>query len=147
VRRLALALALLLAAACEDTSYRDIGAEIRILTDRTDALVMPALQRLAKYHRRAVPQIEIALHTASASGKVNLIHALDAIAEPESAAVLRHFAVYDPDVEVRGACEEVLTGWARRPGAVGAAAGRALAQVGAQRAAGEAPVVVGEPSK
>jgi hypothetical protein len=133
VRRLALAL--LLAAACEDTSYRDIGSEIKLLTTRTDALVAPAIQRLAKYRRRAVPQIEIALHTSSAAGKVNLVHALEAIAEPESVAILRHFAIYDPDPEVRGACEELLGKWH---------ADAALARIRELRAKGEAPVVLGE---
>jgi HEAT repeat protein len=134
VRRLALAL--LLFGACEDTSYRDIGSEIKLLTTRTDALVLPAIQRLAKYHRRAVPQIEIALHTASPAGKVNLVHALDAIADPESVAILRHFAVYDPDPEVRSACEEVLEKWHAQ---------EALARIKELRARGEAPVVLGEP--
>jgi HEAT repeat protein len=132
VRRLALAL--LLTAACEDTSYRDIGAEIKLLTTRTDALVVPAIGRLAKYRRRAVPQIEIALHTASPAGKVNLVHALEAIAEPESVAILRHFAVYDPDPEVRGACEEVLGKWK---------AEAALKRIAELRAKGEGPVVLG----
>ena len=61
----------------------------------------PAIERLRKIGRRAVPQIETAMHTASARGKVNLVAALDAIGEPESAAVLQHFAVYDPSPEVR----------------------------------------------
>jgi HEAT repeat protein len=133
VRRLVLALALL--AGCEDSSYRDIGSEIKLLTTRTDALVLPAIQRLAKYRRRAVPQIEIALHTASPAGKVNLVHALEAIREPESTAILRHFAVYDPDAEVRTACEEVLEKWGAQ---------EALARIKELRAHGEAPVVLGQ---
>jgi len=133
VRRLALALFLVVG--CEDTSYRDIGSEIKLLTTRTDALVVPAIQRLAKYRKRAVPQIEIALHTASTAGKVNLVHALEAIREPESVAILRHFAVYDPDVEVRGACEELLQRWK---------AAAALARVQELRAKGEGPVVLGK---
>jgi HEAT repeat protein len=125
----------LLLAACEDTAYRDVGAEIKLLTTRTDALVAPAIQRLAKYRKRAVPQIEIALHTASTAGKVNLVHALEAIREPESVAILRHFAVYDPDAEVRSACEELLRKWK---------AAAALARVQELRAKGEGPVVLGE---
>jgi hypothetical protein len=143
VRRVGLLL--LLAAACEDTSYRDIGAEINVLTQRTDALVAPAIRRLARYHRRAVPQIEIALHTASAAGKVNLVHALDAVAEPEAAAILRHFAIYDPDPEVRAACEEVLGKWAPLPSPLGPAAQAALARISEKRAQGEAPVVLRAP--
>jgi HEAT repeat protein len=130
-----LALTLLLVAACEDTSYRDIGAEIKLLTTRTDALVVPATQRLARYKRRAVPQIEIALHTASPAGKVNLIHALETIADPESVAILRHFAVYDPDDAVRAACDEVLEKWH---------ASAALARIKELRSRGEGPVVLGK---
>jgi hypothetical protein len=126
---------LFLVAGCDDTSYRDVGAEIKLLTTRTDALVTPAIQRLAKYRKRAVPQIEIALHTASTVGKVNLVHALEAIREPESVAILRHFAVYDPDAEVRGACEELLRRWK---------AAAALARVQELRAKGEGPVVLGQ---
>jgi HEAT repeat protein len=133
VRRLALLLVVV--ASCEDTSYRDVGSEIKLLTTRTDALVVPAIQRLAQYRKRAVPQIEIALHTASAAGKVNLVHALEAIGEPESVAILQHFAVYDPDVEVRRSCEEVLGKWK---------AEAALARVKELRAKGEGPVVLGQ---
>jgi hypothetical protein len=144
VRRLALLFTLL--AACEDTSYRDIGGEISVLTQRTDGLVPLAMQRLARYHRRAVPQIEIALHTASAAGKVNLIHALEAIADPESIAILRHFALYDPDPEVRTACDDLLARWSQ-PGPLQAAAAAARARIATLRAAGEAPVVIGDPTK
>jgi hypothetical protein len=139
-----LILAVVLLGACEDASYRDIGAEIGVLTDRTDALVPVATRRLTAFGRRAIPQIEIALHTASPAGKANLLRALDAIADPESAAILRHFAVYDPRPEIRTTCEEILTRWSRQP-ALAAAATRALAGIAAKRAHGEGPVVRGEP--
>jgi hypothetical protein len=144
VRRLALALCLSFLAACEDTSYREIGAQIRVLSERTDGLVPPALERLARFRRRALPQIEIALHTASATGKRNLIEALGKIADPESAAILRHFAIYDPAPEVRAACDELLDRWTRAGGTLAKAAKAARAKVSARRAAGEGPVVVGE---
>lgn len=128
-------LLLFLAAACEDRSYRDIGAEINVLTTRTDALVPPAMKRLAKYRRRAIPQIEIALHTASPAGKVNLVRALEAIGDREATPILRHFAVYDPDAAVRTTCEEILGSWG---------AGEALARIKELRAKGEGPVVIGE---
>ncbi len=66
---LAAALAVAFTAACEDTSYRDIGSEISLLTKRDDAFVPPAIKRLAAYGPRAIPQIETALHTASPTGK------------------------------------------------------------------------------
>jgi hypothetical protein len=52
------------------------------------------------------------MHTASPRGKVNLVSALAAIGEPESAAILQHFAVYDKSPEVRAACEDLLAKWA-----------------------------------
>ena len=54
---LVLALASLAAAACDDSTHRDIGDEINILIRRNDALVPPAIKRLAKYGRAALPQI------------------------------------------------------------------------------------------
>jgi HEAT repeat protein len=123
-----------LLAGCEDRSYRDIGAEINVLTTRTDALVPPAIRRLSAYKRRALPQIEIALHTASPAGKVNLVRAIEAIDDREGVAILRHFAVYDPEPSVRTTCEEVLKKWQ---------ATAALARIQELRAKGEGPVVLG----
>jgi hypothetical protein len=141
---IALAAALTLTA-CEDASYLDIGAQIGVLTERTDALVPPAILRLTRFGRRAIPQIEIALHTASPSGKANLLRAVDGIADPEAAAILRHFAVYDPVPAVRSTCEEILTRWSRRA-ELAPAATRALARIAEKRARGEAPLVRGEPA-
>jgi len=113
MRRVILALlALLVLPACDDRSYRKIGAAIDVLTKKTNALPGPAIERLRDFGRRSVPQIETAMHTASARGKVNLITALAAIGEPESAAILQHFAVYDEAPEVREACEKLLETWA-----------------------------------
>jgi hypothetical protein len=139
VRVALLALAL---AACEDGAHREMGAEINVLTQRSDALVGPATHRLAAFGREAVPQIETALHTAPVNGRLNLIAALAAIGEPESASILRHFAVYDPDASMRAACEEALQSWSGRP-ALATAARAALARVAEMRAGGEGPVVVG----
>lgn len=140
----ALALALLSSPACEDRSYRDIGAEINLVTQRNDALVPAGIARLAAFGKRAVPQIEIALHTATPAGKLNLLTALEAIGEPESAAILRHFAIYDPQPEVRSACEGVLRRWSTRSTPLAATARAALASIGDKRAHGEGPVVVGD---
>ncbi|HEX7500558.1 MAG TPA: HEAT repeat domain-containing protein, partial [Polyangia bacterium] len=114
MRRLILlfAVALLVLPACDDRSYRDIGAAIDVLAKKSEELPGPAIDRLRKIGRRAVPQIETALHTAAPRGKVNLISALAAIGEPESTAILQHFAVYDKNPEVRAACEEALAQWA-----------------------------------
>ena len=147
MRRALAALLLLILAApgCEDRSYRDIGGQINLLTSRTDNLVPPAVRKLAGFGRRALPQIEIALHTASPAGKRNLVQTIDTIGDPDGAAILRHFAVYDAAPEVRGACEAVLARWAGGSQAARAAAARAaLAQVSAKRARGEGPVLLGD---
>jgi hypothetical protein len=94
-------LLLLGSASCDDVSHRDIGDEINILVRRDDQLVPPATERLAGYKRRALPQIETALHTAAPAGRLHLIAALDRIGDEEAAPILRHVAVYDITPEVR----------------------------------------------
>lgn len=127
--------------ACENHSYREIGAEIGVITKRSDALVNPAIDRLRNYGRQAIPQIEIALHTASEGGRGRLVSALRAIGDGEAIPILRHFAVYDVSAAVRGACEGVLTEWATAGDdrARSARATEALAQVKAWRTQGEGP--------
>ena len=127
---------LLCASACDDKSYREIGASIDVLTKKNDNLPGPAIARLAKIGRRAVPQIETAMHTASARGKVNLVSALAAIGEPESTAILQHFAVYDKSPEVRTACEDLLAQWAGAADVRGGTAKQALARVQDKRRLG-----------
>jgi hypothetical protein len=134
----AVALVVTLASGCDDKSYRDIGAAIDVLTKKNDNLPGPAIARLAKIGRRAVPQIETALHTAPPRGKVNLVAALAAIGEPESAAILQHFAVYDKSPEVRSACEDLLSQWAAASDSRTASAKQALARVQDKRRLGQA---------
>jgi hypothetical protein len=129
-------------AACEDQSYREIGGEISLLTKRTDALVATATERLRKHGRRALPQIETALHTASDSGRRNLIGALQAIGDEEAIPILRHFAVYDLSPALQAACETVLQSWAGGPSSRAQAARVALDRVAALRAAGEGPAPI-----
>jgi hypothetical protein len=142
VRRLAFASLLLLA--CEDVNHPDINDEINILVRRNDALVAPATERLARYRRAAVPQIETAMHTAAPPGRLNLIAALDRIGDDEAVPVLRHVTVFDVTAEVRDAAESVLRRWAADgsgPRATRAAA--ALAEVARKRAAGLGPTLFG----
>ena len=139
------------ASGCEDGSYRDMGGDISVLTKREDALVAVAADRLVAFKRRALPQIETALHTASPAGKVHLLTVLERIGDAEAIPVLRHFALYDPNPEVRGLCERVLKQWAE--GSAGGEpddqptrahlASAALSHIASKRAAGEGPVVVG----
>lgn len=151
--RLGLLAGALVIGGCDDRSHRDIGDEINILTRRNDALVAPATERLAKYGRQAIPQIETALHTSAPTGRLHLVAALDKIGDDEAVPVLRHFAVYDVNAEVRQACDELLARWASpaaadRAEAESAAERRrrerataARAEISRKRAAGEGPVI------
>ena len=132
-----------LAAACEDQSYRKIGAEISILVKRSqDTLTQPARVRLVGFGRQAIPQIETALHTAPERGRLHLIAALEAIGDGEATPILRHFSVYDSSDEVRDACESVLKGWAAATDPRAAQAKAALTRVAHLRERGEGPTAV-----
>jgi hypothetical protein len=128
-----------MSAGCEDRSYREIGAQINALTKPDGRSADEAVARLASIGRRALPQIETALHTASPRGKSNLIRALDAIGDPEAAPIVQHFAVYDASAEVRTACEELLTRWAAAHDRRSGPARQALDRVTQKRARGEGP--------
>jgi hypothetical protein len=140
----ALALASSLLAACEDVNHPDIGDEINILVRRNDALVAPATERLARYKRAAVPQIETALHTAAPTGRLHLIAALDKIGDDEAVPVMRHISVFDTSPEVREAAEALLRRWASAgSGPRATRASAALAEVARKRAAGLGPTLFG----
>lgn len=134
-------------AGCDDDSHRNLQDEINILTRRNDALVGPATQRLARFGREAIPQIEIAVHTAAPTGRLHLIDAFAAIGDEEAVPVLRHFAVYDVRADVRRACEELLQRWAGDPGTSPSLRRRAeraraaQSEVARLRAAGEGPLI------
>jgi hypothetical protein len=140
---LAAALAL---TACEETNHRDIGDEINILIRRNDQLVPPATERLAKYRRAAIPQIETAMHTSAPSGRLHLIAALDKIGDGEAVPVLRHIAIFDITAEVRDAAEKLLSRWAASPDDKKRAtrAQAALAEIARKRAAGIGPLQFGD---
>jgi hypothetical protein len=141
---LALAAPMLLGA-CEDLSHQDIGDEINILVRRDDQLVPPATERLAAYKRRAIPQVETALHTAAPTGRLHLVTALDRIGDPEATSVLRHVAIYDITPEVRQAAEAVLARWASGvPTDRADRARAAIAEIARRRAAGEGPLLFGD---
>ena len=131
-------------AACEDVTHRDIGDEINILVRRDDQLVPPATERLAAYNRRAIPQIETALHTAAPTGRMHLVAALDRVGDDEAVPVLRHVATYDMTAEVRAAAEAVLTRWAGGSDARAARARAAEVEIARRRAAGEGPILFGD---
>ena len=131
-------------AACEDVSHADIGDEINIVVRRDDQLVPPAIERLAAYKRRAIPQIETAIHTAAPAGRLHLMAALDRIGDDEAAPILRHVAVFDTSAEVRTAAEDILVRWAAvAPQSRATRARTALAEIARKRAAGEGPLLYG----
>ena len=126
--------------ACEDDSYRSIGGEIGILNTRTDALVQISIDRLRGHGRHAIPQIEIALHTASDPGRRNLITALHEIGDAEAIPILRHFAVYDVSPDIRTTCETILASWSGTDTPRAQAAKTALSRIAELRAQGEGPM-------
>jgi hypothetical protein len=132
---------------CDDGPHRDIQDEINILTRRNDALVPPATERLARYGRMAISQIETAIHTAAPMGRLHLIAALARVGDGEAVPILRHFAVYDVSPEVRGACEDLLARWAAVSGGSATDQRRAeraraaQVEIARKRAAGEAPMI------
>jgi hypothetical protein len=136
---------LVAAVGCEEVSHRDIGDEINILVRRDDALVNPAIDRLARYRRSAIPQIETAMHTAAPAGRHHLIATLEKIGDSEAVPILRHVAVFDITPDVRGAAEALLSRWAAatddKPRAARAQA--ALAEIARKRAAGIGPMLFG----
>jgi hypothetical protein len=138
------ALCALAPAGCEDVSHADISDEINILVRRDDQLVPPATERLAAYQRKAVPQIETAIHTAAPSGRLHLVAALDRIGDDAATPILRHVALYDTGADVRVAAENILSRWAAAlPAARATRAGVALAEIARKRAAGEGPLLYG----
>jgi hypothetical protein len=143
VRRLAALFGCLLAGACEDGSYRAIGSDVRLLSQDTSVAEEPALARLTAQGRRAIPQIEIALHTAPDRGRLRLFAALERIGDGEVVPILRHFAVYDASAEVRARCEQVLRDWGTRDDARGARARIALQRMREKRDRGEGPPPAG----
>jgi hypothetical protein len=134
------------AGACEEVSHRDIGDEINILVRRDDDLVPPATERLARYRRAAIPQIETAMHTSAPPGRFHLITALEKIGDGEAVPVLRHVAVFDITAEVREAAEGLLSRWAASPADKrrAARAQAALAEIARKRAAGIGPLQFGD---
>jgi hypothetical protein len=142
----ALLLAGTLAMACEDGSHGDIGDEINLIIRRNDALVPPAMDRLAAFKRAAIPQMETSLHTAAPAGRLHLITVFARIGDGEAVPILRHVALFDVTPDVRSAAEAVLTRWAGDATDQSRAtrAATALAEIARRRAAGEGPLLYGD---
>lgn len=104
--------ALLAAApACSDADD-DIRANVTLLCNHEGALATAAADHLTRYGRKAIPTIEAAMHTASPTGKKNLILALRKIGDVEAVPLLGHVAQFEPSVDVRREAEWTLRQWA-----------------------------------
>ncbi len=137
---LLLAVGAVLAIACEDTSYRDIGAEVKVLVRDSASTEDAARARLAAFGQKALPQIEIALHTAPERGRARLIQVLETIGDEEAVPILRHFAVYDDSPVLAETCASLLRTWGGGTDRRAERARQALDRVAASRAHGEGPL-------
>jgi hypothetical protein len=102
------------APACNDADD-DIRANVTLLCNHEGALATAAADHLARYGRRAIPTVEAAMHTASATGKKNLILALRKIGDDEAVPLLSHIARFEPNADVRREAEWTLRQWAGDP--------------------------------
>ena len=82
--------------------------EVGFLVEQEGEAVRPAIERVVRRGRAALPAIESALHTAPPRGRRNLIDALGALGDREAAPLLRHFARFDDDESVRAAAARTL---------------------------------------
>jgi hypothetical protein len=97
--------------ACNDADD-DIRANVTLLCNHEGALAMAAAEHLQRYGKRAIPTIEAAMHTASATGKKNLILGLRKIGDVEAVPLLGHIAEFEPNADVRREAEWTLRQWA-----------------------------------
>jgi hypothetical protein len=98
-------------AGCHD-GEDDIHANVTLLSRRQGALATAAADHLARDGRRAIPTIEAAMHTATATGRKNLIMGLRKIGDVEAVPLLRHLAIYDPSPDVAREADWTLRQWA-----------------------------------
>jgi len=106
-----IAVLLVAPAACNDADD-DIRANVTLLCNHEGALATAAAEHLQRYGRKAIPTIEAAMHTASPTGKKNLILALRKIGDVEAVPLLGHMAQFEPNADVRREAEWTLRGWA-----------------------------------
>jgi hypothetical protein len=106
-----IAVMLVAPAACNDADD-DIRANVTLLCNHEGALATAAAEHLQRYGRKAIPTIEAAMHTATPTGKKNLILALRKIGDAEAVPLLGHMAQFEPNADVRREAEWTLRGWA-----------------------------------
>jgi hypothetical protein len=118
---------LVVAPACSDAED-DIRANVTLLCSHEGVLATAAADHLTRYGRRAIPTIEAAMHTASPTGKKNLVLALRQIGDVEAVPLLGQLAQFEPNADVRREAEWTLRKWAADDKAA-ARAGKAKAAV------------------
>ena len=114
--------------ACSDAED-DIRANVTLLCNHEGALATAAADHLTRYGRRAIPTIESAMHTASATGKKNLILALRKIGDVEAVPLLGHMAEFEPQRgrAARGGLDAARVGGGRKDAKAAERAARAKA--------------------
>ncbi len=133
----------LLLMACDDRSARDIHADVHVVSTREDGLATAAMERLAARGSVALVHIETGMHTAPDSARLRLVALMGRIGDANAIPILRHFAVFDVNAEVRAACDDTLERWSTAPGPRGERASEAIALARQKRADGHGPIVRG----
>jgi hypothetical protein len=105
---LVLAAAPLVGCAPDDDAIR---ADVQLLAIQGAEPSAAALDRVARFGRRALPSIEQALHTADPPGRKNLILALRRIGDADAVPLLGHLARYDAAPDVRREAAWTLRSW------------------------------------
>ncbi len=125
--------------ACTGSSTdEEIRGQVTLLLNQEGAPAQAAGQRLVGYGKRAIPTIEAAMHTASPSGKKNLIGVLRQIGDESAIPLLRHISIYEPADDVRREALWTLQGWAKQNDARGAKSRDALRAIDEARQREEA---------
>ncbi len=103
-------------AGCADRTDDEIRAGVTLTLNEEGAPQKQAAEKLASFGARAIPTIEAAMHTASPSGRKDLIGVLRKIGDVEAVPLLGHVAVFDPAEDVRREAEWTLKQWAQGTG-------------------------------
>lgn len=109
---LGIILAMGLAGCGGDRDDNDIRADVTLISKHEGAIAANATEHLARYGRRGIPTVEAAMHTATPTGKKNLILALRKIGDVEAVPLLRHIATFEPLEDVRREADWTLHQWA-----------------------------------
>jgi hypothetical protein len=119
-------LVLCLICACNGSPDEDIRGQVTMLLHQEGAPAQAASAKLVAHGKRAIPTIESAMHTASPTGKKNLILVLRQIGDEAAIPLLGHLAVYEPAEDARKEALWTLQSWAKEQNPRGEKARAAL---------------------